>query len=51
VTFTVTLEYHELASGAVVSAALAAAYVASGSDQLYTPSGVPARIEFTVQGG
>ncbi|HEV8595992.1 MAG TPA: hypothetical protein VGR51_10740 [Thermoplasmata archaeon] len=51
VTFTVTLEYHELASGAVVSAALAATYVTSGSDQSYTPSGVPARIEFTVQGG
>jgi len=51
VTFTLRIEYHELATGAVVSAALAATYVTSGSDQTFTPSGVPAKIEFTIQGG
>ncbi len=51
VTFTLTLEYRDVASGAVVSASLAATYVTDGSGRTYTPSGVPARIEFTIQGG
>ncbi len=50
-TFTVTLEYRDLATGAVVSAALDATYVVSGSGQTFVPSGAPARIEFTIQGG
>jgi len=51
VTFTLTLEYRDIASGAVASAVLAASYVTDGSGSTYTPSGVPARIEFTIQGG
>jgi len=50
VTFTLTLEYRDIASGAVASALLAATYVTAGSSMTYTPSGVPARIEFTIQG-
>lgn len=51
VTFTMTIEYREMATGAVVSAELSASYVTTGSAQTYLPSGVPARIEFTIQGG
>ena len=51
VTFTVKLEYHNMATGAVVSGSLAATYVTTGSDQVMTPSGCPALIQFTIQGG
>ena len=51
VTFTLTLEYTNLPTGSVVTAALLATYVPAGSDHTFIPSGVPATIMFTIQGG
>ena len=51
VTYTLTLEYTTLPTGSVVAASLAASYVLSGSNQSFVPSGVPAEIRFTIQGG
>ncbi len=48
--FSLTLEYNNMASGAVVTAALNASYQTAGSSETYTPSGVPAEIVFTIQG-
>lgn len=49
-TFSLTLEYNDMASGAVVTAALDAMYTTTGSSETYIPSGVPAEIVFTIQG-
>jgi len=51
VTYTLTLEYTTLPTGSVVAASLAASYVLPGSNQPFVPSGVPAEIRFTIQGG
>jgi len=51
VTFTLRLEYTTLPTGSVVIADLAATYVPSGSSQSFIPSGIPAEIRFTIQGG
>ena len=51
VTYTLTLEYTTLPTGSIVAASLAASYVLSGSNQSFVPSGVPAQIRFTIQGG
>ncbi len=49
VSFHLTFDYTDLADGAVVSAGLIADYTVPPSDTVYTPSGCPARIEFTIQ--
>ena len=46
-TFTVTINYNNLASGAVVSANLVANYTTNGLTRI--PSGTPATISFTIQ--
>ncbi len=51
VTFTLTMDYVTLPTGAKVFADLAATYVPAGSSQSFIPSGVPAEIMFTIQGG
>ncbi len=51
VTFTLTVSYADMPTGAVIDANLSASYVVSGSATSHTPSGVPAEIRFTLQGG
>ncbi len=52
-TFTIVLKiaYRNFASGAVIDANLTASYMVEGSSTPYIPSGTPAEIKFTIQGG
>lgn len=50
VTFTLTISYANMPSGAAISAALTASYISSVGGTTYVPSGVPATIEFTIEG-
>ncbi len=51
VTFTLTVSYHLMPTGALVRAALVASYTSSAGGTVFVPSGVPAKIEFTIEGG
>jgi len=50
VTFTFTVSYANMHTGAIISAAVTATYTPWGGGTVFIPSGVPARIEFTIEG-
>lgn len=50
VTFTLTVSYSNMSSGAVISAELTASYTPLGGGTSFVPSGTPAMISFTVRG-
>jgi len=51
VTFTLTISYHNMPTGALIDADLHASYTTPSDGLSFIPSGTPARIEFTIQAG